>query len=180
MPSHCNDSAMVRARCLDQVGCFDESLVYLEDWELWVRLSLSCEVLFIAEPLARYRVSDPATVLRKLDRCGWADSLIAVTTRTFASLPPGEGEDAQLRAKALAAAHALIAHHCVTGGARQRAAHHLVQAVRCAPSVFASRIFWGAAVRCVAGNGLMQWRSRAGPHPGPPPFAGKTRTGEGT
>jgi len=149
-------TATVRACCLEQVGSFDESLIYLEDWELWLRLSLAYDVLFIAEPLARYRVSDPVTVLGKLDRCGFANSLIAVTERTFANLPPGDSERARLRVKALGAAYALIAHHCVTGGARRRAAHYLMQAARSAPSVFASRIFLGTALRCVVGNRLMQ------------------------
>jgi glycosyltransferase involved in cell wall biosynthesis len=48
-------TAMIRRKCLEQVGHYDESLAY-EDWDMWLRLSQRFEFLFCPEPLACYRL----------------------------------------------------------------------------------------------------------------------------
>jgi glycosyltransferase involved in cell wall biosynthesis len=47
---------MVRRSLLEEVGLFDETLSYPEDWDLWIRLSRKGPFAYIPEPLACYRV----------------------------------------------------------------------------------------------------------------------------
>jgi hypothetical protein len=48
-------SVMVRRSCLDDVGVFDEKLIY-SDWDLWIRIAAKYEIGCTAEPLVMYRV----------------------------------------------------------------------------------------------------------------------------
>jgi len=48
-------TVIVPRRCLDEVGVFDESLLF-SDWELWIRLAAKYTVAFLPEALAAYRV----------------------------------------------------------------------------------------------------------------------------
>jgi glycosyltransferase involved in cell wall biosynthesis len=47
---------LVRRTVLDAAGGFDERLTALEDWDLWLRLSLIAEVRYSPAVLVRYRV----------------------------------------------------------------------------------------------------------------------------
>jgi len=49
-------TAVVRRRCLDDLGAFDERYRMGIDWELWLRLSLEYDFLFIDDETAMYRV----------------------------------------------------------------------------------------------------------------------------
>jgi len=49
-------SVMIRKECLDAVGGFDESITYIEDWDLWMRIANRYSVGYVAEPLACYQV----------------------------------------------------------------------------------------------------------------------------
>jgi len=49
-------TAVVRKRCLEQCGIFDENLPMGIDWDLWLRISLHWSFLFIPQPTYRYRV----------------------------------------------------------------------------------------------------------------------------
>jgi glycosyltransferase involved in cell wall biosynthesis len=44
---------VVRRRCLDHVGLFDERLPRFQDWELMIRLAAEYRIAFIPEPLLR-------------------------------------------------------------------------------------------------------------------------------
>jgi glycosyltransferase involved in cell wall biosynthesis len=46
-------TVLLRKRCLDKVGLFDETISYMEDRELWIRLSLNWDFEYINEPLTR-------------------------------------------------------------------------------------------------------------------------------
>ena len=46
-----------RRRCVDEVGCFDETMRSTEDRDLWLRIALRYEVAFVPVVLACYRVS---------------------------------------------------------------------------------------------------------------------------
>ncbi len=56
---HRNDvavlSVLVRRECFTSVGAFDPSLRSLEDWDMWLRLTVYYPIAVIKEPLARYR-----------------------------------------------------------------------------------------------------------------------------
>jgi glycosyltransferase involved in cell wall biosynthesis len=49
-------SAVVRKTCFEKLGVFDESLKMGIDWDLWLRLSLHYEFVFVDSPLLHYRV----------------------------------------------------------------------------------------------------------------------------
>jgi glycosyltransferase involved in cell wall biosynthesis len=54
----CHPPAMTvvfRRQCLDEVGLFDEKLIY-SDWDLMIRVFSSWKVGFIDQPLAKYRI----------------------------------------------------------------------------------------------------------------------------
>ena len=46
-------TVIVRKRCLDEVGLFDENISYMEDRDLWIRLSMKWDFEYINEPLTR-------------------------------------------------------------------------------------------------------------------------------
>ena len=48
-------TVMIRRKCLDEVGLFDEKLIY-SDWDLWIRVLAHWEAGFLAKPLAMYRI----------------------------------------------------------------------------------------------------------------------------
>ena len=43
---------MLRKNCLDEVGLFDETMSYMEDRDLWIRLSLKWAFEYINDPLS--------------------------------------------------------------------------------------------------------------------------------
>jgi glycosyltransferase involved in cell wall biosynthesis len=47
---------LVRRQALDAAGPFDETLTALEDWDLWLRLSLVAEARYLPDVLATYRL----------------------------------------------------------------------------------------------------------------------------
>lgn len=49
-------SPMIRRSLFDQAGSFDESLTSLEDWDLWLRLSLLAPAAYLPRVLATYRL----------------------------------------------------------------------------------------------------------------------------
>ena len=63
----CNSTAVIRKRCLDKVGGFDETIFPPADWDLWLRLSERFEVGYLDQPLTKYRVTDNYT-FRYLER----------------------------------------------------------------------------------------------------------------
>lgn len=49
-------TVMIRKRCLEKSGLFDESLTAVEDYDLWLRISLYYKIGFVSKILAQYRV----------------------------------------------------------------------------------------------------------------------------
>jgi glycosyltransferase involved in cell wall biosynthesis len=50
------ETVVMRTACFRKLGGFDESLRYLEDYELFLRISARGPVVFQPEPVARYRI----------------------------------------------------------------------------------------------------------------------------
>lgn len=48
-------SVVVRREVYEKIGAFDHRLLYLEDWEMWVRIAAHYPVWYEVEPLAVYR-----------------------------------------------------------------------------------------------------------------------------
>ena len=57
-------SSVVRKKCLQELGGFDESLPMGIDWDLWLRLSMYWEFAYVNEPLLLYRVGHPGQMSR--------------------------------------------------------------------------------------------------------------------
>lgn len=46
-------TVLIRRECIEQVGLFDESISYMEDRDMWIRLSTKWDFEFIDEPLIK-------------------------------------------------------------------------------------------------------------------------------
>lgn len=51
-PIH-TSTVLVRKKCLDEVGPFDETMSYMEDRDLWIRLSINWDFEYIEKPLTK-------------------------------------------------------------------------------------------------------------------------------
>lgn len=60
-------SAVVRARCFEESGAFDESLPMAIDWDLWLRLSTRIDFAFVDEPLLLYRVGHAGQMSKNME-----------------------------------------------------------------------------------------------------------------
>jgi glycosyltransferase involved in cell wall biosynthesis len=53
----CPSAPLVRREWLDKAGLFDENMRYIEDWDLWLRMShLGCQMDWLKEPVCSYRI----------------------------------------------------------------------------------------------------------------------------
>jgi glycosyltransferase involved in cell wall biosynthesis len=55
-------SVVVRRDVYEKIGAFDHRLLYLEDWEMWVRIAAHYPVWYEVEPLAVYRTRRPGSL----------------------------------------------------------------------------------------------------------------------
>jgi glycosyltransferase involved in cell wall biosynthesis len=51
----CDSTPLIRRECFENVGLFDEDLLFLEDLDFWIRLASHYKFGAIKEPLVRYR-----------------------------------------------------------------------------------------------------------------------------
>lgn len=51
----CGSTPMVRRICFEDLGKFDTTLKYAEDWDMWIRIAAHYEFSVINEPLVLYR-----------------------------------------------------------------------------------------------------------------------------
>jgi glycosyltransferase involved in cell wall biosynthesis len=52
----CHPSIMIRKKCYDQIGLYDERMANLPDLDMWVKLCLRFEIHILEEKLIRFRV----------------------------------------------------------------------------------------------------------------------------
>ncbi len=65
-------SVMIRRQVLADLGCYDESFIKAEDYEMWMRaVSKGIKIANIAEPLVKYRISN----VEKRDNVNWVCNL---------------------------------------------------------------------------------------------------------
>lgn len=60
-------SSIVRRKCLEMFGGFDESLSMSIDWDLWLKISTQFKFSFVDEPLMLYRVGHSGQMSRKVE-----------------------------------------------------------------------------------------------------------------
>ncbi len=73
-------TVVARKLCIERVGSFDESIAQIEDWDLWLRMSLHYPMGFVPEVLACYRLSG-SFMPAKLARRSVQQNEIAVISR---------------------------------------------------------------------------------------------------
>jgi len=70
-------SSVVRKKCLEQVGTFNETLSMGIDWDLWLRLSVHYSFIYVDEPLLVYRLGHPGQMSKNLhERFRCADRIM--------------------------------------------------------------------------------------------------------
>jgi glycosyltransferase involved in cell wall biosynthesis len=65
-PIH-TSTVVIRKSCLDGIGLFDETISYMEDRDLWIRLSTKWDFEYISKPLTKAYVHDFAQLSRNLE-----------------------------------------------------------------------------------------------------------------
>ena len=60
-------TVLVRKSCLENVGLFDETISYMEDRDLWIRLSMKWEFEYISQPLVRVYIHENAHLSKNLE-----------------------------------------------------------------------------------------------------------------
>ncbi|MEW5806019.1 MAG: glycosyltransferase [Acidobacteriota bacterium] len=77
-------TVMIRKKCLDEVGLFDETLTAVEDYDLWLRISAHYKIGYVDMMLAMYRVH-PSNMSR--DYCRLLDNEIRVIRKIVELFP---------------------------------------------------------------------------------------------
>jgi hypothetical protein len=100
------NAAVVRRELVEAAGGFDETLTSLEDWDLWLRLSLrGAQWACVPRPLAEYRIRADAM---HQNHARMADNALRVLDKFFAD-PTLPAEVAARRALAYQHAHLIAA-----------------------------------------------------------------------
>ncbi len=88
-------TALVRRRCIDAVGGYDEALIY-EDWDLWLRLSRRYRFVFAPQVFGRYRILENSLVhaLHGERRLDFFESSLRIARKNAGV---SEASDARLR-----------------------------------------------------------------------------------
>ena len=60
-------TVILKKKCLDEVGLFDETISYMEDRDMWIRLSMNWNFDFIPEPLTKIYVHDSGHLCQNLE-----------------------------------------------------------------------------------------------------------------
>ncbi|MCL5996862.1 MAG: glycosyltransferase [Chloroflexi bacterium] len=121
----CASTTLIRRSCLDDVGLFDESLVY-SDWELFIRIAAKYPIGCIAEPLAMYRIHGRNMSISSRPEIKLERNL-AVLAVVFSSQP---GLPPTLRDQAAARVYLSTALDYFATGQREMARHHMAQAAQ--------------------------------------------------
>jgi glycosyltransferase involved in cell wall biosynthesis len=126
-------AALLRRRCLEQVGGFDEELTSVEDWDLWLRLAVAGVRWGLVDlPLLEYRVRDDgmhANPERMLN------NRLRVLDKAFDTLQEKRPELARLRPQAFQQVYLEAACDHYRTGARDAGAPVLGEAVRAHPAL---------------------------------------------
>jgi GT2 family glycosyltransferase len=136
-------TVLVRRSCHDRVGGFTTDLRNCsEDWDMWLRIALHCDVAYTARTVAQYRWHGGNTHQDNLARGQVVRTHANIIKRVFAQYPDRiANPEADLEeARAALAAQALISVREACGrGDRWIAVNHAVEAYRAMPSLLSTR-----------------------------------------
>jgi glycosyltransferase involved in cell wall biosynthesis len=65
-PIH-TSTVVIRKSCLDEIGLFDETISYMEDRDMWIRLSMKWDFEYITKPLTKAYVHGFSHLSRNLE-----------------------------------------------------------------------------------------------------------------
>jgi hypothetical protein len=121
-------SPLVRRTWLDRVGLFDESMRFVEDWDLWLRLSTAgCRMQWLREPVYLYRIHGSNMVRQAVLM---KNGMLRMFDKFFA-LPDLPAEAVALRGEA-------YGHAYLNGAGRALAAGDGQEARQCLTAAFAN------------------------------------------
>jgi glycosyltransferase involved in cell wall biosynthesis len=123
-------TAMVRRHTLMTVGGFDESLVTVEDYDLWLRLAYQGRAVFLPEPAVILRRHDRG--ISALRRRETAEATVTVLSRVWNEMELTPRQRLMLR-QSLARSHTHLGLYLRTFGEEDSARRHFWQALRYYP-----------------------------------------------
>lgn len=122
-PLKCGSTAMVRLQCFEELGYFDQSLKYSEDWDMWIRIACRYAFSVIHEPLTHYRIH-PFNKSKNYE--GQLKCFCQIIDNAFETPLP---KYSHLKNRSYARAHLHIAWRAFSSGAHERANTLLSQAI---------------------------------------------------
>ena len=142
----------LRREWAERAGVLDESLHYVMDYDLWLRLGMRAPLKYLRGEMARARLHRGAKTLASAPRFG--DELASVFSRLMAQ-PDLPSNLAAQKNTILANAFVHAASYCFWGGETRRARFYLARAWREAPFL-KSRSFYRLLIFSLAGK--LGWR----------------------
>jgi glycosyltransferase involved in cell wall biosynthesis len=142
-------SPLIRREALAAAGSFDASVTPMEDWDLWLRLSLVAQARYLAEPLATYlvRAGGMSRDRARMERCRFL--ILDKLARTH---PAALRELGALGRRIVADMHNWFAAEAGARGDWREARRRFSASVRTVP-------WQGRAPRMLALSLLKEWRS---------------------
>lgn len=141
-------SVVVRRRCLEEVGPFDEALGGCGDWDLWLRVCRRWKAAYVPEPLVYYRRHAEGTSMSDDDDYMLADSL-RVLEKTFAD-PALPGPARSLEGRAYAELYFVFGRTALSQGRRVEARTFFAKSLRARPLAVRPARYW---LKTLAGFG---------------------------
>ena len=83
-------TVLARRTAIERAGYFDESVPGVEDYDLWIRMALHVPFLFVAGPVAVYRVGPQSKQLAEVADGRFGQLLLHVLERALEALPDTE------------------------------------------------------------------------------------------
>lgn len=144
-------TVVVRKRCLDQLGLFDESLRTTADWDLWLRLSRRHQISYLDQILAKYRLHDQ-NIHKDMERK--TRNRFRILDKVFSDpeLPESARELEQL---AYGHAHLVIGRAYFARRQMRQARHYLIEAVKLHPSLLFTWDLVGTFLKSLLGERLV-------------------------
>lgn len=132
-------TSLIRRKCFDKVGLFDETLTSCEDWDMWLRIARISDFACLKHPLAKIRLHSNNLTY---DPKRMEDGLFYVVEK-FYSDESLSNELKLLKQKAMAGAHRDSANFYFRRGLFRDGYGHLFNAVRLKPTWWEMYAFMG-------------------------------------
>jgi cellulose synthase/poly-beta-1,6-N-acetylglucosamine synthase-like glycosyltransferase len=126
-------TVVVRRRCLEQVGLFDESLPVCEDFNLWLRIAARWQVAFMPVPLA-VTYKRPASLSASISPEKRLKAGVAALTNVQSACPDLSPAESDALRIALAERHYFHGSFLLATGANRHSRRSLISALKLQPT----------------------------------------------